>query len=75
MTPPTANQNMPCDVFKPPFQFMKAAAPSMAMYIAKLEGRYAVLEWKLPGLKTMAMMKKIPMRGLRVPLTALHISV
>ena len=38
-TPPTAYQNMPCDVFNPPRQFMKAAAPSMAMYMAKLDGR------------------------------------
>ena len=38
-TPPRANQNMPCDVFRPPRQFMKAAAPTMAMYMAKLEGR------------------------------------
>lgn len=39
MTPPTANQNMPCEVFRPPLQSMKAAAPSIAVYMAKLEGR------------------------------------
>lgn len=37
--PPTANQNMPWDVLIPPRQLIKAAAPSIAMYMAKLEGR------------------------------------
>lgn len=41
--PPRANHAMPEAVFKPPLQFMKAAAPSMPVYMAKLEGRYAVL--------------------------------
>ena len=30
---------MPCDVFNPPRQFMKHEAPTMAMYMAKLDGR------------------------------------
>jgi hypothetical protein len=38
-TPPRAYQNMPCDVLIPPRQFMKHAAPTMAMYMAKLDGR------------------------------------
>lgn len=38
-TPPKAYQNMPCDVLIPPRQFMKHAAPTMAMYMAKLDGR------------------------------------
>lgn len=38
-TPPTANQNMPCDVLSPPRQFMREAAPTMTMYMAKLDGR------------------------------------
>lgn len=41
--PATANQKMPCEVLRPPRQFMNDAAPSMHMYIAKLEGRKAVL--------------------------------
>lgn len=47
----------------------------MAMYMAKLEGRYAVLAWKLPGLETRARMKKRPIRGFSVRQTTLHISV
>lgn len=74
-TPPTANQNMPCEVFRPPRQFMNAAAPNMVMYMAKLDGRYAALEWKLPGLKISAVMKKRPTRGLRAKQIDLHISV
>lgn len=34
-----ANQKIPWAVLRPPRQFMKAAAPSMHMYMAKLEGR------------------------------------
>lgn len=75
MRPPTANQNMPCDVLIPPFQFMKATVPSMTMYMAKLEGRYAVLAWKLPGLRTTAMRKNKPIRWLRVRLMIRHSSV
>lgn len=74
-TPPTANQNMPCDVFKPPRQFMNAAVPSMAIYMAKLDGRYAALEWKLPGLKIRAIMKKMPTRGFSAKQMDLHINV
>jgi hypothetical protein len=47
--PATANQKMPQDVFRPPRQSIKAAAPSMAAYMAKLEGRYEALAWKFPG--------------------------
>jgi len=68
ITPPTANQNMPCEDFSPPRQFMKAAAPSIAMYIAKVEGRKAVLALKLPGLVTVAITKKRPIRGFSVVL-------
>jgi hypothetical protein len=42
-TPPTANQVMACDVLMPPRQFIKAAAPIILMYMAKLDGRKAVL--------------------------------
>jgi hypothetical protein len=34
---------MPCDVLIPPRQFIQAAAPSIAVYMAKLDGKYAVL--------------------------------
>ena len=75
ITPPMAKKNMALEVLRPPFQLMKAAAPSMVMYMAKLEGRKAVLEWKLPGLVTSATMKKRPILGFRAKHTALHISV
>ncbi|KAI6759302.1 hypothetical protein HG530_009982 [Fusarium avenaceum] len=39
--PAAANQNMPWEVLRPPFQFMKAAAPSVTKYMAKLDGRKA----------------------------------
>jgi hypothetical protein len=54
---------------------MNDAAPNMTIYIAKLDGRNAVLEWKLPGLNMRAMMKKTPIRGLRVRQMTLHIKV
>jgi hypothetical protein len=70
--PAMANQNIPSDVLKPPRQFMNAAAPRVTIYMAKLEGRKAVLAWKLPGLMTVAMRKKIPMRLLRVVLVTMN---
>lgn len=66
---------MPCEVLIPPRQFMNATAPSIAVYMAKLEGRYAVLEWKFPGLSVRAMTKNIPIRGFRVAAITLHIKV
>jgi hypothetical protein len=63
---PAANQAIPCDVFRPPRQFMKEAAPSIPVYIAKLEGRKAVLAWKFPALRTVARRKRTPMRAFRV---------
>ncbi|KAG7142015.1 hypothetical protein HYQ46_007706 [Verticillium longisporum] len=68
-TAPAANQAIPCDVLRPPRQFMKAVAPSMLAYMAKLEGRKAVLAWKFPALKTVAQRKMMPIRALRVVLT------
>lgn len=65
---PRANHATPLAVLRPPLQFMKEAAPSMPVYIVKDDGRYAVAEWKLPGLKTMARMNKTPMRGWMVRL-------
>lgn len=66
--PPAANQAIPAAVLNPPVQSMKAAAPNMPVYMAKLEGRYAVLAWKFPGLRIKARMKKTPMRGWTVRL-------
>ena len=59
---------MPRSVLSPPLQFMNAAAPRRDVYMAKLEGRKAVLAWKLPGDKTVARRKKMPILGLRVKL-------
>lgn len=69
-TPATANQKMPWEVLKPPRQFMNAAPPTMTAYMAKLEGRYAALAWKFPGVATVASRKRKPMRPLRVRTTA-----
>lgn len=73
--PAMANQKMPCEVLRPPRQFMNEAAPSMHMYMAKLEGRNAVLAWKFPGLMTVAMRKKMPILPFRVELTTLNMTV
>jgi hypothetical protein len=74
-TPPTANQNIPIDVLIPPRQLMNAAAPIIAVYMAKLEGRKAALAWKFPGLNTVAAMKNSPTRGLSARQMAFHINV
>jgi hypothetical protein len=42
---------------------MKAENPSMVVYMAKLDGRYAGEAWYIPGLETMAMRKYIATRG------------
>lgn len=39
---PKANQKMPLAVLKPVSQSTKAAMPSMVVYMAKLDGKYAV---------------------------------
>jgi hypothetical protein len=39
---PTANQKMPCAVLMPARQSMKVATPSIVVYMAKLEGTYAI---------------------------------
>jgi hypothetical protein len=66
---------MPCDDFNPPRQFMKAAAPSMQAYMAKLEGRKAALAWKLPGLMTVMRRKNMPTRPFIVELVAWNMRV
>lgn len=69
--PAAANQNMPWEVLRPPFQFMKAAAPSVTKYMAKLDGRKAVLAWKFPGLAMVPIRKKRPIRLLSVVLVTI----
>jgi hypothetical protein len=63
-TAPTPNQKMPSADLTPPLRSRKAAVPSMAVYMAKLEGRYAVPAWNMPVLVAMMIMKKAAMRGL-----------
>jgi hypothetical protein len=54
---------------------MKAEAPSKHPYIAKLDGRNAVLAWKLPGVMTVAMRKKTPILPLIVELVTWYMMV
>jgi hypothetical protein len=73
--PPTANQNIPCDVFSPPLQFMKAAMPNIVVYMAKLDGRKEADAWNIPGLNIIAIIKKRAILGFSVLLTTLNITV
>ena len=66
--PPMANHIMPCMVFRPPRQFIKAAMPSIVAYIAKLEGRKAADALNMPGLNTIAIRKKRAILGFSTPL-------
>lgn len=54
----------------PIFQSMKAAAPTILIFIAKLEGKNAALAWKSPVLDTMITPVKIATRGFSVRLIA-----
>ena len=63
--PATPNHMMPCAVLSPPRHSMNEAMPSMAAYMAKLEGRYATEAWNMPGLSTMAIRNMMPTLGLR----------
>lgn len=63
---PKANQKMPWAVLMPPCQSMKAENPSMVVYMAKLEGRYAGEAWYIPGLNIMTMRKYIATREFMV---------
>jgi len=45
---------------------MKAENPSMVVYMAKLEGRYAGEAWYIPGLEIITMRKYIATRGFMV---------
>ena len=65
-TPPTAKANMPCAVLRPPLQFMKAAIPTIVVYIAKLDGRKDADAWNIPGLNTMDIIKNMAIRGFSV---------
>ena len=73
--PPKANQNIPCAVLRPPFQFMKADIPSIVVYIAKLEGRKAAEAWNIPGLNIIAIIKNKAIRGFKTLLTTRNICV
>jgi hypothetical protein len=64
--PPIAYQMTACVVFKPPRQFIKAAIPSMVVYIAKLEGRKAADAWNIPGLNTITMRKNRAILGFKM---------
>lgn len=64
--PPTAKKKIPCAVFSPPLQFMKAAIPNIVVYIAKLDGRKEADAWNIPGLNIIDIMKKMAIRGLRM---------
>jgi hypothetical protein len=44
---------------------MKAEKPSMAVHMAKLDGRYAGEAWYIPGLETRAIKKNTATRGWR----------
>ena len=39
---PMPNHMIPCAVLMPPLQSRKAAVPSIVVYMAKVDGRYAV---------------------------------
>ena len=51
---------------------MKAAIPSMVVYIAKLDGRYEMLAWNMPGDVAMMRSHKIAILGFRVAAMALN---
>jgi hypothetical protein len=44
---------------------MKAVTPSMVVYMAKLEGRYAADAWNMPVLVTVMIKKMMAILGLR----------
>jgi len=73
--PPTAKKKMPCAVFKPPLQFIKAAIPNIVVYIAKLDGRKEADAWNMPGLNTLAIIKNMAIRGFKMLLMTRNICV
>lgn len=54
---------------------MQAAVPSMQVYMAKLEGRYATLELKLPGLVMVARRKMMPILPFNVDVVTMYMMV
>ena len=65
-TAPAPMAKMPCAVRNlPPRQSMKAAMPSIVVYIAKLEGRYEILAWNIPGAVAIIITKMTPILGCR----------
>ncbi len=67
-TPAMPNHMMPWAVFSPRRQSINAAMPSMPRFIAKLDGRYAVEAWNMPGLSVMHKRNMIATRPLKVAL-------
>jgi hypothetical protein len=63
---PTPNQKIPCAVRTPPRQSKNAAVPSMVVYMAKVEGKYAVAAWNMPELVVIMSIKYTAIRGLIV---------
>ena len=59
----------------PPRQFMNEAAPSIHIYMAKLDGRKDALAWKFPGLITVAIKKNMPILPFIVRLMTLNRTV
>jgi hypothetical protein len=45
---------------------MKAAMPSIVVYIAKLDGKKAADAWNIPGLNTIAMRKNRAILGFKM---------
>lgn len=58
--PPRANQNTPVAIARPRLRSMNAAIPSIAVYMAKVEGRNAVAAWNIPALVMVVIRNNIP---------------
>jgi hypothetical protein len=64
--PPTAKQQIPCAVFRPPLQFINIDMPKNVVYMAKLDGRKDADAWNIPGLNIIAIIKNRAIRGFRM---------
>jgi hypothetical protein len=54
---------------------MNAAIPNIVVYMAKLDGRKAADAWNMPGLKIIAIMKNMAIRGFKMLLMTRNICV
>lgn len=61
---PRANHMIPCAILGPFFKSKNAASPSIDVYMVKVDGKKAVDAWNMPGLKSMTVRKRRPIRGL-----------